>query len=183
MASDRSRALEDQRSLTHQLKGKSRARRRMMADLSALGGSSQLMRNDMLPSLALIPAKLDDLRRPSRRVRKMDPAHIREVARSISMLGFCAPVLIGQANEVLDGDIRVEAAKLLGLTTIPCVRIDHLSAAEQRILRLAVNRLAEKGEWDLNELKIEFEELILEEAPIEISGFSIGRDRSDHHRR
>ena len=40
------------------------------------------------------------------------------------------------------------------------------------MLRLAVNRLAEKGEWDLDALKIEFEELILLDAPIEITGFS-----------
>jgi DNA modification methylase len=49
----------------------------------------------------------------------------------------------------------------------------HLSKGEQRLLRLAVNRLGEKGEWDLDELKIEFEELILADAPIEISGFSL----------
>jgi DNA modification methylase len=43
---------------------------------------------------------------------------------------------------------------------------------EQRVLRLPVNRLAEKGQWDLGALKIEFEELILLDAPIEITGFS-----------
>jgi DNA modification methylase len=131
------------------------------------------MRNDVLPSLALVDIRVDDLRRSSRRIRKADPAHIREVAASISALGFCAPVLIGRANEVLDGDIRVEAAKFLGLAAVPCVRIDHLTETEQKLLRLAVNRLAEKGKWDLDELKIEFEELILEEVPIEISGFTL----------
>ena len=53
------------------------------------------------------------------------------------------------------------------------MRIDHLCEDEQRVLRLAVNRLAEKGEWNLDELKIEFEELILTDAPIEISGFAL----------
>ena len=38
-------------------------------------------------------------------------------------------------------------------------------------MRLAVNRLSEKAQWDLDELKIEFEELILTDAPIEMSGF------------
>jgi hypothetical protein len=55
----------------------------------------------------------------------------------------------------------------LGLPTVPCIRIDHLTDVEQRTLRLAMNRLSEKGEWDLAELKIEFEELILTGAPIE----------------
>ena len=51
------------------------------------------------------------------------------------------------------------------------MRIDHLTDDEQRVLRLAVNRLGE-GEWDLEELKIEFEELILADAPIKVSGFA-----------
>lgn len=61
--------------------------------------------------------------------------HIREIAASIAALGFCAPVLIGRDNLVIDGVARVEAAKLLGLPRIPCVRVDHLTSAEQRILR------------------------------------------------
>ena len=60
----------------------------------------------------------------------------------------------------------------MGLDRLPCVRIEHLSPDEQRVLRLAVNRLAEKGEWNLDALKIEFEELICADAPIEITGFS-----------
>jgi DNA modification methylase len=61
----------------------------------------------------------------------------------------------------------------LNLDAIPCVRIDHLSPDEQRLLRLAVNRLAEKGEWDLDALKVEFNELVLMDAPIEIAGFTL----------
>jgi len=61
----------------------------------------------------------------------------------------------------------------LGLERVPCVRIEHLSDSEQRVLRLAINRLGETGDWSLEALKIEFEELILADAPIEISGFSL----------
>jgi len=71
---------------------------------------------------------------------------------------------------VLDGAARIEAARSLGLERVPCVRIEHLSDNEQRVLRLAVNRLGETGSWSLEALKIEFEELILADAPIEISG-------------
>jgi DNA modification methylase len=48
----------------------------------------------------------------------------------------------------------------------------NAASAEQRVMRIASNRLAEKGAWSLDDLKIEFEELIIEEAPIDISGFS-----------
>jgi hypothetical protein len=36
-------------------------------------------------------------------------------------------------------------------------------------LRLAVNRHAERGEWDFEALKLEFEELIVLGAPLEVS--------------
>jgi hypothetical protein len=78
---------------------------------------------------------------------------------------------------VVDGDSRLEAAKLLGLSSVPCIRVDHLDETEQRLLRLAVNRLGEKGVWDISELEAEFKELIIADAPIEISGF--GSDEID----
>jgi hypothetical protein len=78
---------------------------------------------------------------------------------------------------VVDGNSRLEAAKLLGLSSVPCIRVDHLDETEQRLLRLAVNRLAEKGVWDIGELEAEFNELIIADAPIEISGF--GSDEID----
>ncbi len=79
---------------------------------------------------------------------------------------------------VIHGVVSVDAARLLGLGAVPCIRVGHLTDAEQRTLRLAVNRLSEKGQWDLGELKLEFEELILADAPIEIAGFS--KDEMEH---
>jgi hypothetical protein len=116
---------------------------------------------------------LDQLRPSGKKIRKLDPAHVREIAGAMAEFGFCDPVLIGRENVVLDGEARLEAARLHGLDRIPCIQVGHLNEKEQRVLRLAVNRLAEKGEWDLNELKIEFEELILQDAPIEVSGFTL----------
>jgi DNA modification methylase len=152
------------------LKAQSKRRRER---LSLLASAPPLMRrNDLLPPLAVEEVSSADLVNPARNVRRQDAAHIREVVASIAALGFCDPVLIGSGNTILDGVIRVEAAKQLGLPKIPCIRVQHLTSAEQRLLRLASNRLAEKGGWNLEDLKIEFEEFILEESPIEISGFS-----------
>jgi DNA modification methylase len=157
--------------LKTQLKIKSRTRREALAPQGLYLGPTLAARNDILPSLHLTNLPLSTLRAPAREIRRVNPAHVAEVARSISTLGFCVPVLVGADHLVLDGWIRVEAAKSLGLDHAPCLRIDHLSGTEQRLLRLAVNRLGEKGEWNLEELKVEFTELILEDAPIEIVGF------------
>ena len=73
---------------------------------------------------------------------------MRDVAAEISALGFCIPIPIGKNNRLIEGGVRLEAAKLLGLDRVPCLRIDHLSENEERLLGLAVNWLGEKGQWD-----------------------------------
>jgi DNA modification methylase len=178
MAEQPPTALGSERSLKDQLKGKGRRRREAQARLARPSARPRPLRNDVLPTLEITYVPLENLRSPARKVRKIDPAHARDVASAMSELGFCVPVLVGNNNVMIDGEVRVEAAKLLGLSRAPCIRIDHLAEEEQRLLRLAVNRLGEKGEWNLDELKIEFEELIQADAPIEVSGFSL--DEIDH---
>jgi hypothetical protein len=159
--------------LLHALKAKSRHRRKELAALATASHAPRLVRNDLVPKLALIECAPADLVVPARNVRKIEAPHLREVASAISSLGFCDPVLIDERNTVLDGVVRVEAAKLLGLAYIPCIRADHLTASERRLVRMALNRLSEKGSWNLDELKLELEELSLEDAAIEITGFSM----------
>lgn len=159
--------------VTEQLKAKGRRRRETLGNLRNAASGRPLARNDLSPPLLLLDLPIDALRAPSRKVRRLDEAHVQEIVRSIAALGFCAPVLIGKDNLVLDGESRLEAARRLGFVQVRCIRVDHLSESEQRLLRLAVNRLGEKGQWDLEELKIEFDDLIVADAPIEISGFTL----------
>ena len=126
-------------------------------------------RNDVIPKLELLERNIDDLLPPARNLRPVDPAHVREVANAITAFGFCAPVLIDQDGRVLDGWARVEAARQTGLKRLPCVLAGHLTAAERRLLRLAINRLGEQGRWELGELKLELNDLILEGMPLEVS--------------
>ena len=173
MSDRRHEEIEGSRSLSDKLKTKGRARREGLRRLAAAAPAPRGRRNDLLPHLELTYLPVDQIRPAPKKIRKLDPAHVREIAAAITELGFCDPILIGKENVVLDGEARLEAAKLHGLDRIPCIQVGHLNEKEQRVLRLAVNRLAEKGDWDLNQLRIEFEELILEEAPIEISGFTL----------
>ena len=162
--------LELPSSLARQLRRKS-CHRRSVQERLAQTSVVQRRRKDLLPRLDLLYLPLSDIRPSSRKLRRLDPAHVREVAAAIAALGFCDPLLIGRGAELLHGEVRYEAARQLVLDRVPCIRIDHLDLEEQRVLRLAVNRLSEKGQWDLDALKVEFEELILTDAPIEVSGF------------
>jgi len=155
------------------LKGRSRSRRKQIARLSEPGMTATRIRNDLLPRLELVHRAPQELVVPARNVRSLDTAHVREIAATISGLGFCVPVLIDDRNKVVDGVIRLEAAKLMGLPQVPCIVVTHLTATERRLLRIALNRHQEKGQWDFDSIKIEFEELLLEDVSIEISGFSL----------
>jgi DNA modification methylase len=165
--------LDDYSGFTHQLRRKSRARRQSARNLASAAEGFGTRRNDPLPALVLVDLPVEQLVVKGRPIRRRDESHIQAVARSIACLGFCQPVLIDKDKNVIDGVIRVEAAKRSGLSTIPCIRVDHLNDVELRLVRLALNRLQERGEWDLEELKLEMQEIIKLDGPIEITGFEL----------
>lgn len=113
-----------------------------------------------------------------RNARTHSKAQIREIARSIEQFGFMNPVLVDEDGMALAGHGRLRAALLLGMTTIPVVRFDHLSDAEKRAYALADNKIAEKAGWDREILAIELGELavLLPELEIDIpiTGFEVG---------
>src|SRR5437588_10761973 len=73
-------------------KAKSRHRQEELAALATASSTPRLMRNDLVPKLTLIECVPADLVIPARNVRKVNQAHLREVAAAIRSLGFCDPV-------------------------------------------------------------------------------------------
>ena len=65
---------------------------------------------------------------------------IKHIANSIIEFGFNDPIgIAGDDNIVLEGNERIEAAKYLGITKLPCVRLDHLSDKERDAYVIAHN--------------------------------------------
>ena len=128
------------------------------------------------------------LLRPSERMtRAHSKKQIREIAESISSFGPISPLIVDRERRILAGHGRWEAAKLLGLPTVPVVSVDHLSDLEKRAFSIADNKIAENAGWDLNVLAIELAELTLElptlDLNIAVTGFSLGElDKIDHDR-
>ena len=110
-----------------------------------------------------------DLRPYSRNARTHSPKQIVQIAASIREFGFTSPVLIDSSKTIIAGHGRVEAAKQLGLDTVPAIRLDHLSEDQKRAYILADNRLAEKAGWDREILAIELQHLVLVETGFDIS--------------
>jgi hypothetical protein len=99
---------------------------------------------------------------------------VRQIANSIDRFGFTNPVLIDDQNGIIAGHARVEAAKLLGLSGIPALRLSHLSEAERRAYIIADNKLAQKAGWDHEILAIELQGLIDLDFDVELIGFEMG---------
>ena len=73
---------------------------------------------------------------------------IQKIARSIEAFGFVFPVVIRPSGQVVAGHGRVQAARLLHLSEIPTVALQHLEESQLTALMLADNRLCEQSEWD-----------------------------------
>jgi DNA modification methylase len=115
-----------------------------------------------------------DLKLNPRNARVHPEEQIGQIARSIERFGFNAPVLVDGHNNLLAGEGRVRAARLLGLEGVPVLRIEHLNAAEKRAFALADNKLAERSNWSTDILKLELQELGDLDFNLELTGFSPG---------
>jgi ParB-like chromosome segregation protein Spo0J len=73
------------------------------------------------------------LRPNARNARTHSKKQIRQIADSIQRFGFANPVLISDDEEIIAGHGRVEAAKLLGMQSVPTLR-PHLDAAQRRAM-------------------------------------------------
>ena len=112
------------------------------------------------PNLKQIP--IDHLVPYAKNPRKITKA-IPLVAESIKSFGFNVPITINNMIDkiIVSGHTRYEAAKKLGMTSVPYIELNHLSDLDIRKYRLADNRVADESEWDKNLLRTELAELEL----------------------
>lgn len=89
-----------------------------------------------------------------RNAKKHPTAQIKQLAKIIGRHGFDVPIVVDGQGVVIKGHGRLLAAKHLGLTKVPVIVRDDLSAAMVREARVADNRVPELGSWD-NDLLLE----------------------------
>ena len=122
---------------------------------------------------AVEPVAIARLRPYGGNARTHSRKQIRQIVDSIQRFGFTNPVLISDDDEIIAGHGRVEAAKLLGLQSVPTLRLSHLDAAQRRAYVIADNKLALNAGWDYELLAIELQALIDLDFGVEITGFSL----------
>lgn len=114
-----------------------------------------------------------DLHPHPRNARTHSKRQIKQIAASIERFGWTNPVLIDEQDQIIAGHGRVAAAKLLGKTAVPSIRLENMSEAEIRAYVIADNRLAELAEWDKEILAIELQTLVKLDFEVEAIGFEI----------
>ena len=108
----------------------------------------------------------------ARNAKKHDAAQVAKIAGSIREFGFNNPVLIDSENGIIAGHGRIMAAQKLGMESVPCLRLSHLTESQRKAYILADNRLAEiGGGWDEEMLKLELADLAALDVDLEAIGF------------
>ena len=92
--------------------------------------------------------KIEEIRPYKDNAKKHDKKQVTQVANSIKRFGWAQPLVVDKNNELIIGHCRLEAAKLLGLTEVPILKLENLSPQEVKALRLADNKLNESA-WDM----------------------------------
>lgn len=105
--------------------------------------------------------------------RKNDHA-VDAAAKAIAAFGFRVPILAKSDGMIIDGHLRLKAARQLGLETVPVLLADDLSEAQVRAFRLSVNKIADLAEWDADLLAFELDELRDLGFDLSLIGFAPG---------
>jgi DNA modification methylase len=126
------------------------------------------------PSVTNVP--IDQLHPDPRNPRVHKPKQIRSIAESIKQFGFIAPIVTDGQGRIIAGHGRVLAARKLGWSEVPAIRVEHLSEPQIRAYQIADNRLTENAGWNdrlLGEIFFELSVLDLNFST-DITGFSMG---------
>jgi DNA modification methylase len=105
-----------------------------------------------------------------RNPRKNDSA-VDRMCGSIREFGFKIPILARSNGEVVDGHLRLKAARKLNITEVPVILCDEWSDAQVKAFRLIVNRSVTWAAWDEELLAIELQELNAADFDLSLTGF------------
>jgi ParB family transcriptional regulator, chromosome partitioning protein len=103
--------------------------------------------------------------------RTHDEKQVAQVAASIKEFGFTNPILVDGENGIIAGHGRLLAAQKLGMESVPCIKLDHLSDAQRRAYVIADNKLALNAGWDEDALAVEIDRLLEDGFDIDLTGF------------
>lgn len=124
-----------------------------------------------MPQRRIIEVKVDDLIPYERNARTHSEKQIAKIAKSIERFGWTNPILIDGKN-IVAGHGRLAAAESLGMSKVPCIRLDGMQENDRRAYIIADNQLALEAGWDWRTLSGEFEKLNDDAFDLSLTGFN-----------
>lgn len=121
-------------------------------------------------TMVMVP--ITELQPYKRNARTHTDKQIEQVIASIKEFGWTNPVLIDEKRCIIAGHARVEAAKRMGTTEVPCIILDGLTEAQKRAYVIADNKLALNAGWDEELLALEFIDLQSMDFNLNLTGFA-----------
>ena len=135
--------------------------------LFSLGGLMASKAQD----LSIKYKSVDDLIPYVNNSRTHSDEQVTQVAASIKEFGFTNPILIDENNGIIAGHGRLMAAKKLKLEQVPTITLVGLTEAQRKAYIIADNQLALNSGWDLDMLRVEFEQLAELDFDLSLIGF------------
>lgn len=122
------------------------------------------MQGGISVNLSIFYLPITELTPYSKNTRKHAEKDVRNIKKSIEEYGMNDPIGIwSDKNIIVEGHGRFEACKQLGMTEVPCIRLDHLTDKQRREYAIAHNATAELSEWDFDILAEEILDLDLDD--------------------
>jgi hypothetical protein len=117
--------------------------------------------------------KIDRLIPYEYNARDHSEEQIQQIAASITEFDFLAPIIVDEKFNILAGHGRLQAARLLGMETVPCVEHNHLTEDQKAAYILADNKIAEAATWNRSRLREEIERLTkIQKVDLTVAGFN-----------
>ena len=90
-------------------------------------------------------------------VKEHPPEQVRKIADSIEKFGMNAPIGVDENNMIIYGHGRYMACKLLGMETVPVIRLEHMTEQQKRAYILVDNKLNMETGFDMEALNAELQ--------------------------
>jgi DNA modification methylase len=123
------------------------------------------------PSTEIQIWQIDKLIFYARNPRKNDAA-VDRMCSSIREFGFKIPVLARSDGEVVDGHLRLKAARKLNIAEVPVILCDEWSDAQVKAFRIMVNRSVAWADFDEDLLALELHDLNASDFDLSLTGFN-----------
>ena len=120
------------------------------------------MKVQMRPTADLVPYENNP--------RDNDAAVMRMI-NLIEKFGFKQPILV-RGTRVVDGHLRLKAALKMNYDEVPTIDVGQMPEAEEKALRIAMNKSVEWANWDMDLLAKEMLDIKDAGIELEFTGFS-----------